>query len=90
MNTLKMIKAYFFSLLSMLNSSLVSAITVLTAFIAPIGDLLSFVAFLVVVDFISGVVAAKYRGEVRESAKMVKSVYKMFFYIIVLMTAILS
>lgn len=84
-NTLNMLKSYLFSLLSTLKNSLISALSVFTAFLAPIGDLLSFVCILIVIDFITGVTAAKYKGEIRSSAKMIKSAYKMFFYTSLLM-----
>lgn len=80
-----MLKSYFWSLLTTLKNSFIAAASVFTAFVAPIGDLLLFVSLLIIADFITGVTAAKYRGEIRSSAKMIKSVYKMLFYIIALM-----
>lgn len=79
-----MLKSYLIPLLTTLKNSFISAASVFTAFIAPIGDLLLFVSLLIIADFITGVTAAKYRDEVRTSAKMIKSVYKMSFYIIAL------
>lgn len=84
-NIQNMLKSYLFSLLSTLKNSFVSAASVFTAFLAPIGDMLTFVCALIIIDFITGVTAAKYRGEVRSSAKMIKSAYKMFFYTSLLM-----
>lgn len=63
------------------------SLTVFSAFLAPIGDLLFFVSALVLVDFVTGIIAAKYRKEVRESKKMMRSVYKFSLYIMVLMLA---
>lgn len=84
-NTLDMLKSYLFSLFTTLKNSFISAASVFTAFVAPIGDLLFFVCFLILIDFITGVTAAKYKGEIRTSGKMIKSAYKMFFYTSLLM-----
>lgn len=80
-----MIKSYFISLLASLKNSFIAAASVFSAFVAPIGDLLGFVSILIIADFITGVIAAKYKGEVRSSAKMMRSVYKMLFYTLALM-----
>lgn len=86
-NIQDMLKTYFMALLAVLKNSFIAAATVFSAFVAPIQDLLTFVSLLIVLDFITGVTAAKYRGEVRQSTKMMKSVYKMLFYIGGLMMA---
>jgi len=78
---------YLFALLKTLKSSLVAALTVFSAFLAPIGDLLFFVSALVLVDFTTGVIAATYRDELRESKKMMRSVYKFGLYMLVLIVA---
>lgn len=73
-------KFYILGLLKYLKSSLVASFTVLTAFLAPIGDLLMFVSILIVADFITGIIAAKYRGQPRTSAKMFDSAIKFASY----------
>jgi phage-related holin len=75
-----MLKNYLLPLLATAKNSIIAALSVFTAFVAPMGDLLFFVSLLIVSDFVTGVVAAKHRGEIRSSAKMIKSVYKMIFY----------
>lgn len=82
-----MFKTYFLSLLTTLKNWAISSLAVFTAFVGPIGDLLFFVVFLTLVDFATGITAAKYRGETRESSKMAKSIYKFVFYTIALLTA---
>lgn len=62
-------------------------LTVFSAFVAPIGDLLFFVSTLIIVDFITGIVAAGYRGELRESKKMMRSVWKFGLYMMVMIMA---
>lgn len=84
-NIQNMLKTYLLPLLASLKDSFIAAASIFTAFVAPLGDLLSFVSLLILLDFISGVIAAKYRGEVRSSIKMMKSVWKMAFYICTLM-----
>lgn len=86
-NILQMFKTYFLSLLATLKHWFIAAASVFTAFVGPIGDLIYFVSLLVVIDFVSGVTAAHYRGEVRQSSKMVKSVYKIIFYMLALLMA---
>lgn len=80
-NIQNMLKTYLWPLLATLKNSFISAASIFTAFVAPLGDLLTFVSLLILLDFISGVIAAKHRGEVRSSIKMMKSVWKMTFYI---------
>ena len=81
MDTLQnMLKYYILSLFNTLKNSFIAAASVFTAFVAPMGDVLIFVSLLIIADFVSGVTAAKYRGEQRSSIKMIRSVYKMLFY----------
>jgi phage-related holin len=82
-----MFKTYFISLIATLKHWFVFLASVFCAFLAPIGDLLYFVSLLVIADFITGVVAAKYRNQKRESIKMARSIYKIVFYLIALMMA---
>ena len=82
MNFIKhMLHTYLWPLVASLKNSFIAAVSVFTAFVAPLGDLLTFVSLLIILDFITGVIAATYRGEVRSSVKMMKSVWKMCFYI---------
>lgn len=78
---------YLYALFSTLKSSIVAALTIFSAFIAPIGDLLFFVVSLIVVEFVTGIIAAKYRNEARESKKMARSIYKFALYMLVLIVA---
>lgn len=84
-NIQNMLKTYFLSLLASLKNSFIAAASVFIAFVAPLGDLLSFISLVILLDFITGVIAAKYRGEIRSSIEMMKSVWKMTFYICTLM-----
>lgn len=84
-NIQNMLKTYLWPLLASLKNSFISAASIFTAFVAPLGDLLTFVSLLILLDFITGVTAAKHRGEVRNSIKMMKSVWKMTFYICTLL-----
>lgn len=82
-------KFYILGLLKTLKSSLISALSIILAFLAPIGDLLVFITILVLMDFITGIVAAKYRGEVRTSNKMFNSYIKLVSYFGILLIGIL-
>lgn len=82
-----MFKTYFLSLIATLKNWFVLLASVISAFLAPIGDLLYFVSLIVLIDFITGVIAAKYRNQKRESIKMMRSVYKIVFYMSALIMA---
>lgn len=82
-------KFYILGLLKTLKSSLISALSIVTAFLAPIGDLLVFITILVLMDFITGIVAARSRGEVTTSNKMFNSFIKLVSYFGVLLIGIL-
>lgn len=73
-------KFYILGLLKTLKSSLITALSILSAFLSPVGDLLIFISILVLTDFITGIIAAKYRGQERTSNKMFNSLIKMVSY----------
>ena len=74
-------KFYILGLLKSLKSSLIASLSILSAFLAPIGDLLMFISLMIMVDFITGIIAAKYRNQKRTSLKMFDSVIKFITYI---------
>lgn len=81
-------KFYFIGLLKTLKSSIVSAFSILCAFLAPIGDLLFFISILVLMDFITGVMASRKRNEVTSSNKMFNSLIKLICYFGILIIGI--
>lgn len=82
-------KFYFISLLETLKNSLITGLSIFMAFIAPIGDLLFFITLLVASDFVTGIIAAKHKGELRTSTKMFNSIVKTFSYFGVLIVGFL-
>ena len=78
---MRLMTFYLFGLFNSLKSSLIAALMTITAFLAPIGDLLMFMSLMVVADFVTGVIAAKYKGQVRSSSRMFNSVIKLTTYL---------
>lgn len=81
-------KFYLIGLLKTLKSSIVSAFSVLFAFLAPIGDLLFFISILVLMDFITGIIASRKKGQVTTSNKMFNSLIKLTCYFGILVIGI--
>lgn len=82
-------KFYVLGLLKTLKSSLIASLSIVTAFLAPIGDLLMFITILILMDFITGIIASRRRGEITTSNKMFNSFIKLVSYFGVLLIGIL-
>src|SRR5690606_10554151 len=73
--------------LNWLTATTYTLLSILGSFLAPVGPFIIFSIFLVTADFITGVKAAKVRGEKLISRGFRRSIEKMLIYFLILLAS---